>query len=130
MAPVTEAGPSAFANIHENYYYVFVVCSAFFLVVAYFYFPYVHHHLSVGRTEMLMAPVKRSRKPWRKSLQPLATRLFWQMRPSGRPWLGRQITSRPLRQAPLDQRGKERRSCQGCFFRMFIPGRELFWTEG
>ncbi|PKY05280.1 MFS monosaccharide transporter [Aspergillus campestris IBT 28561] len=36
---ITEAGPSAFANIHENYYYVFVVCSAFFLVVAYFYFP-------------------------------------------------------------------------------------------
>lgn len=38
-SPVTEAGPSAFANIHENYYYVFVACSAFFLVVAYFYFP-------------------------------------------------------------------------------------------
>jgi hypothetical protein len=36
---VTEAGPSAFANIHENYYYVFVCCSAFFLVIAYFYFP-------------------------------------------------------------------------------------------
>lgn len=36
---VTEAGPSAFANIHENYYYVFVGCTAFFLVVAYFYFP-------------------------------------------------------------------------------------------
>ncbi|KAG9793223.1 MFS-type transporter criB [Exophiala dermatitidis] len=36
---ITEAGPSAFANIHENYYYVFVACSAFFLVVAYFYFP-------------------------------------------------------------------------------------------
>ncbi|EON96481.1 putative mfs monosaccharide transporter protein [Phaeoacremonium minimum UCRPA7] len=36
---ITEAGPSAFANIHENYYYVFVVCTAFFLVVAYFYFP-------------------------------------------------------------------------------------------
>ncbi|KAJ5368872.1 Major facilitator superfamily domain general substrate transporter [Penicillium cataractarum] len=36
---ITEAGPSAFANIHENYYYVFVVCSAFFLVIAYFYFP-------------------------------------------------------------------------------------------
>lgn len=36
---VTEAGPSAFANIHENYYYVFVVCSAFFLAIAYFYFP-------------------------------------------------------------------------------------------
>ncbi|PTU18610.1 hypothetical protein P175DRAFT_0559427 [Aspergillus ochraceoroseus IBT 24754] len=36
---VTEAGPSAFANIHENYYYVFVVCTFFFLVVAYFYFP-------------------------------------------------------------------------------------------
>lgn len=38
---VTEAGPSAFANIHENYYYVFVACSFFFLVVAYLYFPYV-----------------------------------------------------------------------------------------
>ena len=36
---VTEAGPSAFANIQENYYYVFVACSFFFLVVAYFYFP-------------------------------------------------------------------------------------------
>lgn len=36
---VTEAGPSAFANIHENYYYVFVACSFFFLVIAYFYFP-------------------------------------------------------------------------------------------
>ncbi|XHG02872.1 hypothetical protein AWENTII_006196 [Aspergillus wentii] len=36
---VTEAGPSAFANIHENYYYVFVVCSCFFLAVAYLYFP-------------------------------------------------------------------------------------------
>lgn len=36
---ITEAGPSAFANIGENYYYVFVTCSAFFLVVAYFYFP-------------------------------------------------------------------------------------------
>ncbi|EON98695.1 putative mfs monosaccharide transporter protein [Phaeoacremonium minimum UCRPA7] len=36
---ITEAGPSAFANIRENYYYVFVGCTAFFLVVAYFYFP-------------------------------------------------------------------------------------------
>ncbi|KAE8145474.1 MFS monosaccharide transporter [Aspergillus avenaceus] len=36
---ITEAGPSAFANIGENYYYVFVACSAFFLGVAYFYFP-------------------------------------------------------------------------------------------
>lgn len=36
---VTEAGPSAFANIHENYYYVFVACTLFFLVIAYFYFP-------------------------------------------------------------------------------------------
>ncbi|KAF9885288.1 hypothetical protein FE257_013089 [Aspergillus nanangensis] len=36
---VTEAGPSAFANIHENYYYVFVACSTFFLVIAWFYFP-------------------------------------------------------------------------------------------
>jgi hypothetical protein len=36
---ITEAGPSAFANIRENYYYVFVACSFFFLVIAYFYFP-------------------------------------------------------------------------------------------
>ncbi|THC92357.1 hypothetical protein EYZ11_008173 [Aspergillus tanneri] len=36
---ITEAGPSAFANIHENYYYVFVACSLFFFIVAYFYFP-------------------------------------------------------------------------------------------
>lgn len=39
MSLVTEAGPSAFANIKENYYYVFVGCSLFFLIVAYFYFP-------------------------------------------------------------------------------------------
>ncbi|KAJ5485417.1 hypothetical protein N7539_005405 [Penicillium diatomitis] len=36
---ITEAGPSAFATIHENYYYVFVACSTFFLVIAYFFFP-------------------------------------------------------------------------------------------
>jgi hypothetical protein len=36
---VTEAGPSAFANIQQNYYYVFVGCSLFFLVIAYLYFP-------------------------------------------------------------------------------------------
>lgn len=36
---ITEAGPSAFANIRENYYYVFVGCSLFFLAIAYFYFP-------------------------------------------------------------------------------------------
>ncbi|KAL5336177.1 general substrate transporter [Aspergillus crustosus] len=36
---ITEAGPSAFANIKENYYYVFVGCTLFFLVIAYFYFP-------------------------------------------------------------------------------------------
>lgn len=36
---ITEAGPSAFANIRENYYYVFVVCTSFFFIVAYFYFP-------------------------------------------------------------------------------------------
>lgn len=37
---VTEAGPSAFANIRENYYYVFVACTTFFLAIAYFFFPY------------------------------------------------------------------------------------------
>lgn len=42
---VTEAGPSAFANIKENYYYVFVACSFFFLVIAYFFFPYVNDTL-------------------------------------------------------------------------------------
>jgi len=36
---VTEAGPSAFATLEENYYYVFVGCTAFFLVIAWFYFP-------------------------------------------------------------------------------------------
>ncbi|KAF2758973.1 putative MFS monosaccharide transporter [Pseudovirgaria hyperparasitica] len=36
---VTQAGPSAFATIRENYYYLFVACSAFFLGVAYLYFP-------------------------------------------------------------------------------------------
>ncbi|CAK1366865.1 Low-affinity glucose transporter HXT3 [Cercospora beticola] len=40
---VTEAGPSAFANIHENYYYVFVACTLFFLIIAYFYFPETRH---------------------------------------------------------------------------------------
>lgn len=39
LVTVTEAGPSAFATIHENYYYVFVACSFFFLIVAYLYFP-------------------------------------------------------------------------------------------
>jgi hypothetical protein len=36
---ITEAGPTAFANIKQNYYYVFVGCSFFFLVMAYFFFP-------------------------------------------------------------------------------------------
>ncbi|KAF2721040.1 putative MFS monosaccharide transporter [Polychaeton citri CBS 116435] len=36
---ITEAGPSAFATIHENYYYVFVGCTLFFFVIAWFYFP-------------------------------------------------------------------------------------------
>jgi len=36
---ITEAGPTALATIHENYYYVFVACTFFFLVNAYFFFP-------------------------------------------------------------------------------------------
>lgn len=40
---ITEAGPSAFANIRENYYYVFVGCTSFFLVIAYLYFPETRH---------------------------------------------------------------------------------------
>lgn len=40
---ITEAGPSAFANIEQNYYYVFVGCTLFFLIIAYFYFPETRH---------------------------------------------------------------------------------------
>ncbi|GBF65299.1 sugar transporter [Trichophyton mentagrophytes] len=40
---ITEAGPSAFANIKENYYYVFVACTLLFLIVGYFYFPETKH---------------------------------------------------------------------------------------
>ncbi|KAL1603527.1 hypothetical protein SLS60_005115 [Paraconiothyrium brasiliense] len=36
---ITEAAPTAQAKLRENYYYVFVGCSFFFLVVAYLYFP-------------------------------------------------------------------------------------------
>jgi len=36
---ITEAGPTAFAKIKQNYYYVFVGCTTFFLIMAYFYFP-------------------------------------------------------------------------------------------
>ncbi|RDK46539.1 MFS monosaccharide transporter [Aspergillus phoenicis ATCC 13157] len=40
---ITEAGPKAFANIGENYYYVFVGCTTVFLVLAWFYFPETRH---------------------------------------------------------------------------------------
>ncbi|KIW14894.1 hypothetical protein PV08_07679 [Exophiala spinifera] len=36
---LTEAGPSAFKNIKENYYYVFVGCCSVYLVLIYLYFP-------------------------------------------------------------------------------------------
>ncbi|KAG8625774.1 hypothetical protein KVT40_006175 [Elsinoe batatas] len=36
---VTQAGPSAFASIGENYYYVFVGCCSVYLGLVYFYFP-------------------------------------------------------------------------------------------
>ena len=36
---VTEAGPSAFASIKQNYYYVFVGCCSIYMVLVYFYFP-------------------------------------------------------------------------------------------
>ncbi|KAI0451603.1 putative MFS monosaccharide transporter [Xylaria acuta] len=35
----TEAGPTAFANIGENYYYVFVTICAMYIALIYFYFP-------------------------------------------------------------------------------------------
>ncbi|KAI1177693.1 hypothetical protein F4777DRAFT_587126 [Nemania sp. FL0916] len=36
---VTEAGPTAFANIGKNYYYVFITICAIHLVLIYLYFP-------------------------------------------------------------------------------------------
>ncbi|KAJ0385245.1 hypothetical protein COL922a_006754 [Colletotrichum nupharicola] len=36
---VTQAGHSAFATIHENYYYVFVGCCSVFFVIIYLYYP-------------------------------------------------------------------------------------------
>lgn len=36
---LTEAAPSAFANIRENYYYVFVGCTVVMWVIGYFWFP-------------------------------------------------------------------------------------------
>jgi hypothetical protein len=36
---VTQAGPSAFARIQENYYYVFVGCCLVFLVLVYLFYP-------------------------------------------------------------------------------------------
>ncbi|CAK7215965.1 hypothetical protein SEUCBS140593_002708 [Sporothrix eucalyptigena] len=36
---ITEAGPSAFAKIGQNYYYVFVGCCAVYSVIIYFYYP-------------------------------------------------------------------------------------------
>ncbi|KAL5084641.1 hypothetical protein Trisim1_011548 [Trichoderma cf. simile WF8] len=36
---ITEAGPSAFATIHQNYYYVFVGCCTVYWFIIYFYYP-------------------------------------------------------------------------------------------
>ncbi|KAJ5611880.1 hypothetical protein N7528_008985 [Penicillium herquei] len=36
---LTEAGPSAFGSIQENYYYVFVGCCAVYLAIIYLYYP-------------------------------------------------------------------------------------------
>lgn len=36
---ITEAGPSAFATIHENYYYVFVGCCSVYWFIIYFFYP-------------------------------------------------------------------------------------------
>jgi hypothetical protein len=36
---VTEAGPSAFKNIKENYYYVFVGCCTVYLFIIYYFYP-------------------------------------------------------------------------------------------
>lgn len=39
--PVTQAGPSAFENIGENYYYVFVALSLVWATGIYFFYPSV-----------------------------------------------------------------------------------------
>ncbi|OTB01413.1 hypothetical protein M426DRAFT_266340 [Hypoxylon sp. CI-4A] len=36
---ITQAGPTAFATIHENYYYVFAGCCSVYLVLVYFFYP-------------------------------------------------------------------------------------------
>ncbi|KAJ6455872.1 general substrate transporter [Mycena sanguinolenta] len=36
---ITEAGPTAFARIGQNYYYVFVACCTVYIAVVYFYYP-------------------------------------------------------------------------------------------
>ncbi|KAM0258911.1 hypothetical protein ACHAQJ_003567 [Trichoderma viride] len=36
---ITEAGPSAFATIHQNYYYVFIGCCTVYMFIIYFYYP-------------------------------------------------------------------------------------------
>ncbi|KAI1617173.1 putative MFS monosaccharide transporter [Exophiala viscosa] len=36
---ITEAGPSAFLHVRENYYYVFVGCCAVYLFIIYFFYP-------------------------------------------------------------------------------------------
>ena len=64
---VTQAGPTAFANIHENYFYVFVGCSAFFLVIAYFFFPYVVPRIY---PEIFLTPSHRETK--QKTLEEIA----------------------------------------------------------
>jgi hypothetical protein len=71
---VTEAGPSAFANIGENYYYVFVACTSFFLVIAYFFFPYVTRAIQFDRNNAYpISTVKPSKRPSKKWQQHLAT---------------------------------------------------------
>jgi hypothetical protein len=39
IATVTEAGPSAFKNIRQNYYYVFVGCCTVYFFIIYFFYP-------------------------------------------------------------------------------------------
>nr|OQO24397.1 hypothetical protein B0A51_05777 [Rachicladosporium sp. CCFEE 5018] len=47
---ITLAGPTAFANIHENYYYVFVACCACYLVIVYMFFPESDGATANGKT--------------------------------------------------------------------------------
>ena len=65
---VTQAGPSAFATIHENYYYVFVGCCAVYFAIIYFYYPYARSQSVLSHGLLLT----RARETNQKTLEEIA----------------------------------------------------------